>query len=164
MSEMEKVFDDLWRTPSAGAAISPARSTFTPAVDLRETDDFFLVSVDLPGVNPKDIHVDIQDGRLSISGERMREEKREEKGFRRFERSYGGFERSFQLPANVDEAKIQARCENGVLEVMLPKSEVAKPRQVQINAEKGGLFSRVLGQKNVEAKGESEAKPTTEKH
>lgn len=170
MNEVERVFDDLWRTPSAGLpkALGPAASggmMFTPAVDLRETSDFFLVSVDLPGVNPNEVKIDVQDGRLTISGERQREEKEEREGFHRFERSHGSFLRTFQLPQNVDEEKIQARCENGVLEIMLPKSEIAKPRQIQINAEKGGLFSRILGQKKVEEKsGKAEKSEAVSRH
>lgn len=150
MSEVERAFDDVWRNPARGALTTRATPTFTPAVDLHETPDFFLISVDVPGIDPKDIKIDVQHGRLSIGGTRERENKSDDGMFGRFERSYGSFERSFQLPQNVDESKIQARFENGVLEVMVPKAEVAKARSVQIDNGKGGLFSRLLGKKDVE--------------
>lgn len=150
MNEVERSFDDLWPQQDR----SPARisRTFVPAVDLHETQDFYLVSLDIPGVNEKDVHIDVQDGRLSISGERVREEHKNEGYYRRFERAVGKFERSFQLPTNVDSTKIQARFENGVLEVMIPKVEAVKPRKIEIESGKGGLFSRLLGQKAVDKK------------
>lgn len=153
MSEIERAFDEAWRSPTASPeGRESGLANFAPAVDLHETPDFYLISVDLPGVSEKDIKIDVTEGRLTISGERNREEQKSEGMFRRFERSYGRFERAFQMPQNADTDKIQARFENGVLEVMVPKSEVAKPRSVKIETGKGGLFSRLLGQKNVEAK------------
>lgn len=157
MSEVERAFDTAWGTPER-RSLARANETFTPAVDLHETSDFFLISVDVPGIDQKDIKIDVQDGRLSISGSRSREEKSEEGMFRRFERSYGSFERSFQLPKNVDEGKIQARYENGVLEVIVPKAETAKPRSVQIDNGKSGLFSSLLGKGKKDVKSTEPAK------
>ena len=170
MSEVEKAFDDLWRSPRSPTNVNQsAFSGFTPAVDVHESGEFYLVSVDLPGVPQKDVNISIANGRLSVSGERKQEERKEDKMFKRFERSYGRFERSFQLPQDIDENKIQARYENGVLEIMIPKSEVAKPRSIHIDTEKGGLFSRLLGQKNVESnsrrtEGSTDKSPPFEKH
>lgn len=147
MNEVERSFEDVWRSERP---MLRQPSTFTPAVDLHETDGFYLVSLDLPGVTEKDINIGVQEGRLTISGERHREEQANEGLYRRFERSVGKFERSFQLPTNVTADKIQARFENGVLEVMIPKAEAAKPRQVKIETAKGGLFSRLLGQKDAQ--------------
>lgn len=143
MSEMQRAMDDFWTS-----APSPSRTpqtTFTPAVDLHETSDFYLVSLDAPGVKPADVKINVEEGRLTISGERSREEHSDTSLFKRFERSYGSFERTFQLPKNVDEGKIQARFENGVLEVLIPKAELSKPRSIEISTEKGGLFSKLLG-------------------
>lgn len=126
MSEVEKAFDEMSR--------SPGRSTFTPAVDLQETKDAYLVSMDLPGVPEKEIKIDVQHGRLTVSGERTRETNKEEGGFRRFERVHGRFERTFSLPQNVNQEKISARFENGVLEIQVPKAELAKSRTIAINA------------------------------
>lgn len=150
MSEVQRAMDDFWQTPrTAAAEVAPS---FTPAVDLHETSDFYLVSLDVPGVQQKDIKIDVEQGRLTISGERSRTDRENTALFKRFERSYGSFARSFQLPQNVNQEKIQARFENGVLEVMIPKAEVAKPRSIAIESEKGGLFSGLLGRKNVEVK------------
>ncbi|HMN69606.1 MAG TPA: Hsp20/alpha crystallin family protein [Bdellovibrionales bacterium] len=139
MSEVERAFDTAWQ-PEASAR---RQEMFMPAVDLHETTDSFLISVDLPGVEQKDVKIDVQDGRLVVKGERARQEEKNDGLFRRFERSYGSFERSFQLPQNVSQDKIQAAFENGVLEILVPKAEIAKPRTVQIKTGKGGLFSRL---------------------
>ncbi len=159
MSEVERAFDDLWSQPQSAISRTP-NQMFHPAVDLHETADSFLISLDLPGMDQKDIKVDVQKGRLTISGERRNEHMENEGMFKRVERSYGSFERSFQLPQNVDDDKVQARFENGVLEVLVPKIEAAKPRSIEVESSKGGLFSRLLGQKNVEGKkDQTERKP-----
>jgi HSP20 family protein len=145
MREVETVFDDLWTNPKPSAGEPRFTNLVTPPADVHETKDFYLLTLDLPGIAQSDIKIDVQDGYLKISGERHREERKEEGLFKRYERSSGTFQRSFQLPQHVDEGKIQARMENGVLEVMVPKAEVAKPRSIKIEAEKGGLFSRLLG-------------------
>lgn len=143
MSEMEKAFDDIWSDGSLfqnrGGQMESRQ--FVPAVDLRETNDFYLLSVDVPGLSEKDIQINVHDGRLTLSGERKSEHRSEDQGVHRIEKSYGHFERSFQLPKGVKEDKIQARSENGVLEVMIPKAEQAKPRSVQIEPSKGNFTS-----------------------
>lgn len=149
MSDMERTFNDLWSEPSMSGPMK-FESAFRPPVDLEETDDCFLISMDLPGMDEKDIQINVDNGRLSIRGERIRENKEDSGRYRRFERSSGSFERSFMLPQQIDEGKIQARFENGVLEVLIPKSEVAKPRSVKIEAGKGGLFSRLMGKPSSE--------------
>lgn len=165
MSEVERAFDDLWQTSAARTPRAAALETFTPAVDLHENKDFYLVSMDLPGVPEKNIKIDAQQGRLTVSGERSREDKSENGLFRRFERVHGRFERSFALPQNVDQERIQARYENGVLEIVIPKAEVAKSRTIQINKDKGGLFSRLVGSKESEATAAITTEgPSTEKH
>lgn len=148
MSDVEKAFDELWRQPGSTTSTADIAPRFTPPVDLHESDDGYLISVDLPGVNEKDIKIDVSNGRLSISGERTHERREEGKGFRRFERAHGRFERAFQLPQDVNQEKIQARFENGVLEVLVPKTEVAKPRSIQVETQKGGLFSKLIAEKH----------------
>ncbi len=153
MSEVDKVFDDLWTTPQNATSL---RNTFenaprfAPPVDINETPDYFLLSLDLPGISQSDVKIEAHDGHLSVSGERNREETKEDGLFKRYERSYGRFQRTFQLPKNVDQSKIQARTENGVLEVMLPKIEAAKPQPIKIEAENKGLFSKLLGRKKTD--------------
>ncbi|NJL24797.1 MAG: Hsp20/alpha crystallin family protein [Calothrix sp. SM1_5_4] len=151
MNEVERAFDEAWRTPATRGSNERGEG-FIPAVDLHETDDLYLVSMDLPGVAEKDVKIDVQNGRLAVSGERRRETRSNENGFKRYERSYGRFERLFALPQDVNQDGIKARFENGVLEIMIPKAEVAKPRSIAIEKDSGGLFSRLLGQKSVESK------------
>jgi HSP20 family protein len=129
MSEVEKALDDVWRSPQSR---NEGVSGFTPAVDVHETDGAYLVSMDVPGIPQSAIKIDSQNGRLTVSGERSHAEKKDDKMFQRIERSFGRFERSFQLPKDVNEGKIQAHYENGVLEITLPKVELAKPRSIQI--------------------------------
>jgi len=104
-----------------------------PAVDIRETDDELRVLAELPGIEKKDVHVEVRDGVLTISGERRYEKDVKEENVHRSERAYGRFSRSFVLPAHVDADKVEARMRNGVLEVRLPKVESAKPKAITIH-------------------------------
>ncbi|HXH64186.1 MAG TPA: Hsp20/alpha crystallin family protein [Mariprofundaceae bacterium] len=103
-----------------------------PAVDIRETADAIVVHAELPGIDKKDVKVDVKDGVLTISGERKYEKDVKEENVHRIERSYGSFSRSFSLPTHVDVDKVQARLEDGVLEVRLPKTETAKPKSIDV--------------------------------
>lgn len=106
---------------------------FQPSCDIHENKDLFSLSVDLPGVKKEDIKIEVQNNVLSISGERVRETKSENSdSIWHFERAYGRFERSFTLPTSVSADKIEAQFENGVLNVVLPKAEIAKGRTIQI--------------------------------
>lgn len=109
-----------------------ALADWAPAVDVQETDGEYLVKADLPAVKKDDVHVEIQDGMLCVTGERKQE--KEEKGtrFHRVERAYGKFERRVALPADVDAAKVAAEFKEGVLQVHLPKSAAARPRSVAV--------------------------------
>lgn len=112
----------------------PATRPWAPAVDILETQNELVVKADLPDVNLKDINIQIEQGTLSIKGER-KFEKVEGKGtgYHRIERSYGEFQRYFSLPDTVDPERIQAGYKNGVLTVTLPKKELARPRTVKID-------------------------------
>jgi HSP20 family protein len=147
MSEVERVFDE---------ALEPSMPKFQPQVDVKETDDFYLIAVDLPGVNKNQVKVDYNNGRLTIAGERTNETKIDKDKFHRVERLAGHFERSFQLPQDVNADKIQARYEDGVLEVLVPKSEVHKGRSIPIEGEKQGLFSKRMGNKSPEISEQAE--------
>ena len=134
MSEVERSFNELWGPVKKNSEAPAGRESFLPPVDVHETPEMFVVSLDIPGVNEKDVKVDVHNGRLTVSGERRTQQsgKSEDGLFRRFEKSYGTFTRSFQLPQNVKEDKIEARQANGVLEILIPKAEEAKPRSIQI--------------------------------
>ena len=104
-----------------------------PKVDIVESDSEYTLRADLPGITKDDIKVTVENGVLSIAGEK-KEEKQEKKKDRYsyFERSYGSFSRSFNLPEHVDAKNIEARCRNGVLELKLKKSEPAKPKSIEV--------------------------------
>ena len=107
-------------------------STVHPVVNVEETENEYLISAELPGMEKKDINISIEDNVLSISGEKKSEIKSEDKNYHRFERSYGKFYRSFELPHSVDRENIDASYINGVLNVSLPKAEEAKPKQIEV--------------------------------
>lgn len=100
-----------------------ALASFAPAVNTREGDYAFHVEVDLPGVKKDAITVEVKDNRLTISGERKTKDEKKAKDYYRVESQYGKFERSFTLPDGVDAENISANCEDGVLEVVIPKME-----------------------------------------
>jgi len=113
-----------------------ALADWTPTADVIETKDAIVIKADLPGIDEKNVHVEIDGRLLTIKGERKAEQESQEKGYRRVERSYGSFLRSFTLPANIVAEKISASFTNGVLEVQVPKNESAKPRSIEIDANK----------------------------
>ena len=110
-------------------------SAWTPAVDVKEEDERFVISADVPGVDPVDIEVTMEKGVLTITGERKLEaEQRRESGYRRVERHYGTFYRRFTLPDTADPEKISAQGKNGVLEVTIPKKATVQPKRIQVAA------------------------------
>lgn len=105
---------------------------FTPSANLVETEKQFEVSLDLPGIDPSDVNVEVLDDQLSIVGERKSETKENGKTYHRIERRYGSFRRLMPLPSQVDESRITADYKDGVLRVVLPKSEKAKPTRIEV--------------------------------
>lgn len=133
---MERLFDEmvgrgLWRTSEE----RPLRGTWVPAVNIVERQDAMVIVADLPGLKAEDVDVTVEDGTLSIRGERRLEEAAEGETYHRVERIYGAFERSFTLPNSVDVDKIEARFSNGEMTLTLPKREESKPRSVKIKVE-----------------------------
>ncbi|MCB0369479.1 MAG: Hsp20/alpha crystallin family protein [Bdellovibrionales bacterium] len=150
MNEMNSVFDEAFHAPSTWGQTT---GFFQPVVDIEENKDYYLMSFDLPGIDKDQINIDLSENTLTVSGERTKEVKSDnDNGFKKYEKSYGKFERRFSLPSKIDAEKIQARHENGVLEVMIPKAEIDKPKNIKIESS-GSLFSRLLG-KNDTSKGE----------
>lgn len=113
-------------------ASTVATSSWSPAVDIKEEVDHFIIQADLPGVEAKDIEVHMENGVLTLKGERHTESKKEDKNYKRIERVYGSFYRRFGLPDTADAEKIVANCKNGVLEITIPKRELAKPRKIDV--------------------------------
>jgi HSP20 family protein len=105
---------------------------WTPAVDIHENENELVLKADLPEVEPKQVGIQIENGTLTLRGERRFEEQKNGKAYHRIERGYGSFVRAFALPDTVDAEKVKADYKNGVLTITLPKKEVAKPRTVNI--------------------------------
>jgi HSP20 family protein len=127
LSTIEDEFDRL-----VGRAFS--RSAWVPALDVRETDDLFEVTVDLPGMSPDEVSVTFEAGVLTLSGTRSFSREETQETYHRIERSYGSFARQIKLPRTADTEKIEASFDKGVLTVTVPKSEAAKPRTIEVKA------------------------------
>ncbi|MDX1512912.1 MAG: Hsp20/alpha crystallin family protein [Gammaproteobacteria bacterium] len=113
---------------------SVATSSWTPAVDIKEEENQFVITADVPGVDPKDIEVTMENGVLTIKGERGSESDTRENGYRRVERLHGTFYRRFALPDYADADNISANCKNGVLILTVPKTEAVKPRKIAVKS------------------------------
>ncbi len=109
---------------------------WTPPVDILETKEKTVLKAELPGFDEDQIHLHFEDGILSLEGERKFEKENAEENYHRVERSYGKFVRSFTIPSNVDNEKISAVFQNGILTVELPKREETKPKAIKIQAQK----------------------------
>ena len=120
------------------------QTDFQPACEVTEADEHFLMSLDLPGMKKENLNIEIEGNSLVVSGLRKREGGDSQK-LHFYERNYGSFRRSFTLPPSVEASKIEARYENGVLDLYLPKAEKAKPQQIQIQGEKEGFWGKLIG-------------------
>ena len=105
---------------------------WAPTVDISENTEEFQIKAELPEVKKEDVKIHVEDGVLTISGERKQEKEEQNKKWHRVERSYGSFMRTFTLPANIDDAKIRAEFKDGVLTMRLPKSATAKPKSIEV--------------------------------
>lgn len=121
---MDEFFNDV---------VNDRRDNFVPSIDISESDNQFMITAELPGMSKEDIDISLENGRLSISGERSFESEEKGKKFHRVETKYGSFERSFQLPDNVDAESISATYENGLLNISIDKSEEKVKKQIEIS-------------------------------
>ncbi|MEJ2718711.1 MAG: Hsp20/alpha crystallin family protein [Deltaproteobacteria bacterium] len=128
--EMDNLFERFFGE-AGRSEVAPGR-TFAPAFDISETDDELVVRAELPGIDPKEVDINLTGDRLTIKGEKK--EKKEERGesYHRVERSFGSFSRSFQLPCEVKEEDIKAVYKNGVLDLRLPKADNVKRKTFKI--------------------------------
>jgi HSP20 family protein len=130
---MRREMDRLWDSFFKRTGRTEEEGEYLPALDVCETKDQILVKAEVPGVDPKDLDISLSDGILTLKGEKQEHEGEERVSCHLTERSYGAFSRSIQLPASVQSDKINASCKNGVLQIVLPKSEEAKTREIKIN-------------------------------
>ena len=138
-------WNDVWNATNRfnrvfGKAFAPARTVdencdcvWRPGVDIYEEDNGVTLKADLPGIDKKDISIDVKDGVLTLSGERSDESETKEKNFYRRERTYGKFQRVFTLPEGVNADDIKADFKDGVLKVHVPKAEVEEPKKITIH-------------------------------
>ena len=134
LATLRSRMDRLWSKMTTDEETMAA--DWAPVTDVIETKDEITIKTELPGIEEKDVTIEIENGVLTMKGERKAEKETEEKGMHRMERSYGTFLRSFTLPTNVEQEKIAASFVNGLLEVHLPKKEGAKPRTIKVQVKK----------------------------
>ncbi len=130
---MNRLFDEV--LPRTREEEGLGKGVWSPAVDIYETEDSIVLKAELPGIKREDISVEIKDNVLVLKGEKKFERDVKEENYHRMERSYGAFQRSFTLPNIVDKDKVKARYKDGVLEVILPKAEEAKPKHIKVEVQ-----------------------------
>ena len=134
--EMEEMTDRLnrffgtWTRPNGKELLTV--TDWTPVVDIQETDIEYLVKVELPEVKKEDVKVTVENGVLTLQGERKQEKEEKGKKFHRIERSYGSFLRTFTVPLDTDETKVAADFKDGILKVHLPKTEKPRPKAIEV--------------------------------
>jgi HSP20 family protein len=131
MAELQRSINQLFNT-GRSADNDVALSAWTPAVDIFESENEYLIKLELPEVSRDDVKINLHDQTLTINGERKIEHDDRRDGYHRVERSYGQFYRSFTLPPNVNAEAINAQFKDGVLRLTLPKREEAKPKQIEV--------------------------------
>lgn len=131
--EVSRVFDEGYYGGVEGDQSRAVTSHWAPAVDIKEEGDRYVLRADVPGVDAKDIEITMENGVLTIKGERSHEDKEERSGYKRVERVYGTFYRRFTLPDTADADKVSATSKNGVLEVTIPKQEKMQPRKIKVS-------------------------------
>jgi HSP20 family protein len=129
--EMSRLFDDF---VPARTADNQESSVWAPRADLSETDDAYVIAIDLPGVSRDDLEITVEDGTLKVSGERSMKEEAQTGQFYRIERAYGRFFRSFNFGSNVDPDSIEAHFDDGVLTIRAGKAEERKPRRIEVGS------------------------------
>jgi HSP20 family protein len=141
LNRMNRLFRESYSPEGPEEALTT--TSFAPPVDIYEDEHNIILKIEVPGIDEKDIDVRIENNTLTVHGERKIEKDEKEENFRRVERQYGGFTRSFTLPSSVDTGQVSADYEKGVLKINLAKKAEAKPKQIKVN---------VRGEKTLEAK------------
>jgi len=132
--EFDRLFKEAF-TPLFGEGDISTR-TWAPPVDIFETENDIVLKAELPGVDPKDVEVKVEDNTLYLKGERKFEKEVKDESYHRIERSYGSFARSFSLPNSINAEKVKAEYKDGLLMLTLPKREEAKPKTIKIDVSK----------------------------
>jgi HSP20 family protein len=146
MNRMNRLFRESYSPEGPEEALTT--TSFAPPVDIYEDEHTITLKLEVPGIDEKDIDVRVEGNTLTVHGERKIEKEEKEENFRRVERQYGSFTRSFTLPSSVDPAQVSADYDKGVLKIRLAKKAEAKPKQIKVN---------VGSQKTLEGKGQIKA-------
>ena len=146
LNRMNRLFREAYSPESPDEALTT--TSFAPPVDTYEDEHNIVLKLEVPGIDEKDIHVHIDNNTLTVHGERNIEKEEKEENYRRIERQYGSFTRSFTLPSSVDQGQVSAHYDKGVLKISLAKKAEAKPKQIKVN---------VGGEKTLEAKAPGKA-------
>jgi HSP20 family protein len=129
--EVNRLFNTAFDTPGQPGDGGTVRR-WMPAMDLVESEDHFVLRADLPGMSQDEVSIELEDGTLTVSGERKTDHEVGREGYVRVERGFGAFSRSLTLPRGVDPAAVTASFDRGVLEIRIPKPEARKPRRIEI--------------------------------
>jgi HSP20 family protein len=132
---MQKEIDRMFDRFRGGRIADAAAGDLWPSIDIVENDNDFVVNVELPGVRKEDVKITVNEGVLTVRGEKRQEGEMKEERYRRVERSFGTFERSFTLPTTVQSDRIGAGFSNGVLTITIPKAEQAKSREIEVKVQ-----------------------------
>ncbi len=133
LTQLQRELEKAYEGNDATGNIATAQ--WSPTVDIKEEADRFVIYADIPGVKPEEIDVNMEDGVLTIKGEKQSESKTEENGYKRVERTFGSFYRRFSLPDTADPDGITAKTKHGVLELVIPKREAAQPKKIKVEAD-----------------------------
>jgi HSP20 family protein len=131
-NEMNRLFSSAFDAPTGGNGGATMRR-WMPAMDLVETDEYFVLTADLPGLTESDVNIEVDDRVLTVSGDRKAKHESSKDGYHRVERAFGTFSRSLTLPKGVNAEAVEAAFEHGVLEIRIPKPEQPKPRKISIS-------------------------------
>jgi HSP20 family protein len=134
-SLLNQLQKELERAQEVGATEGTiATAEWSPAVDIKEENDKFVLQADIPGVKPEDIDISMENGVLTIKGEKKTDARTKHEGYKRIERTYGSFYRRFSLPDTANSEAISAKSKYGVLEIVIPKREAVKPKKISIES------------------------------
>jgi HSP20 family protein len=128
---MNRLFSNF-RSTSPYREEEISQGPWVPPVDIFETEDFLVFKAELPGVTKEDITVEVKDNTLTLKGEKKFEKEAKEESYHRVERAYGAFQRAFTLPGMMEQDKVKAKFKDGILEIVLPKAEKARPKQIKV--------------------------------
>lgn len=132
---MNRLFDETLTRTGRGEGEELARGVWSPAVDIYETDESIVLKAEIPGIDKKEVSIEVKDNMLILKGERKFEKEIKEENYHRMERAYGAFQRTFTLPNIIEKENVKAKYKDGILEITLPKVKEAKPKHMKVEVQ-----------------------------